>query len=187
MKEITRLENLAKRNSLSRETVEKKSRLIEERLFGLEEFQKARAVMLYYGVKNEVGTKALIESCLKAGKRIALPVTDFGKNTMKAVEVFSIAGLEETSHGLVEPKAGKEFRTEDLDLVVLPGVAFDTSGNRIGMGKGFYDGLLRKTGTRVKLVGLCFEENIEESIPNKSHDIRVDIVVTDKKVVRCRQ
>ena len=77
--------------------------------------------------------------------------------------------------------------TGELDLVIVPGVAFDETGGRIGRGKGFYDALLRKTSTKVPLIGLCFEENLEKNIQCESHDVKMDIVVTDEQVIRCKE
>lgn len=186
MKEIARMQNLAKRNALTKEQVESKSKCIEERLAVLPEFAKAKTVMLYYGINHEVETRGLIERALKAGKRVALPATNFEKNAMVPMEISSLEELYKTSRGLFEPKTQKPIMTSELDLVIVPGVAFDKAGGRIGRGKGFYDTLLKKTSTKVPLIGLCFEENLEKSIQCESHDIKMDIVVTDEQAIRCK-
>ncbi len=186
MKEIARLRNLAKRNSLSRQQIEKKSKQIEERLLALPEFEKAKIVMAYYGVRNEVETKGIIQKALQAGKIVALPVTDFEKKTVVPILINSLEQLQKTQFGLVEPTSKKPVETTELDLIIVPGVAFDKSGCRIGRGKGFYDELLRKTSTEITLVGLCFEENLEERLPSESHDVKMDLIVTDKQVIRCK-
>ncbi len=186
MKEIIRLQNLAKRNSLSKKQVVKKSATIGKRLLHLPEFEKARTVMLYFGVNNEVETKDIIEEALLARKRVALPLSDFGRKKIAPKEISSLKELHKTKHGLFEPCARKEVKTSDLDLIVVPGIAFDKQGNRIGTGKGLYDSLLRRTSTRIPLVGLCFEENLHERLPSESHDVKMDIVVTDKQTVRCK-
>jgi len=184
MKQILRMQNLAKRNQLSKREVAAKSKAIEEKFLALPEFEKAKTIMLYYGVNNEVETRNLIEKALALGKRIVLPATNFEKGTMKPVELSSLDKLVETEKGLLEPKLEKEVEVEEIELVVVPGVSFDSQGGRIGRGKGFYDSLLRKTSTKIALVGLCFEENLEENIPIESHDVKMDIVITDSKVIR---
>jgi 5-formyltetrahydrofolate cyclo-ligase len=186
MKEILRLENLGKRNSLGRGQVEKKSLAVQGLFLGLPEFAKAKSLLVYYGVNNEVETKGIIEKALEQGKQVSLPITDFEKKRLKLGKINSLAELKKTKQGLVEPKLLKEVKKEDLDLVVLPGIAFDRQGNRIGRGLGFYDNLLRKASTRIKLVGLCFSENLEEEIPSESHDVKMDVVVTDQEVIRAK-
>ncbi|MFA4855468.1 MAG: 5-formyltetrahydrofolate cyclo-ligase [archaeon] len=187
MKEITRMQNIAKRNSLTKEQVESKSKCIEERLAALPEFAKAKTVMLYYGISHEVETRGLIERALKAGKRVALPATNFEKKAMVPLEISSLEELHKTNKGLFEPKTQRPVMTSELDLVIVPGVAFDKTGGRLGRGKGFYDALLRKTSTKVPLIGLCFEENLEKSLPCESHDVKMDIVVTDEQAIRCKE
>jgi len=183
MKQIARMRNLAKRNSLTKKEVGEKSLLIGEMFLALPEFKESKSVMFYFGVRNEPETKNIIEKALQMGKKVSLPVTNFEERKMKAVEISSAEGLRKTRIGLVEPSGGEEVKPEQLDLIVMPGVAFDRAGGRIGMGKGFYDSMLRKS-TRVKLVGLCFEENLEERIPSESHDVKMNIIVTDKQVIR---
>ena len=185
MKQIARMQNLAKRNSLSKKQVEEKSNAVQKLVEELPEFKKAKYIMLYYGVNNEVETKALIEEAISLGKRVVLHVTNFEKRAMVPREINSIEELAKTKQGLFEPKTQKPVETKEIDLIIIPGVAFDKNGSRIGRGMGFYDSLLRKTSTKIPLIGLCFEENLEEKIPIESHDVKMDIVVTDKKIIRC--
>lgn len=185
MKEIARLKNLSKRNSLSKKQVKEKSNAVQKLVEELPEFKNAKCIMLYYGVNNEVETKALIEKALTLGKRVALPATNFEKRAMVPREINSIEELAKTKQGLFEPKTQKFIETKEIDLIIIPGVAFDKSGSRIGRGMGFYDSLLRKTSTKIPLIGLCFEENLEEHIPIESHDVKMNIVITDKKIIKC--
>jgi len=187
MKEISRLQNLAKRNSLSKQQVERKSQAIQERFLDLPEFKNAQAIMLYFSIKNEAKTKGIIEKTLQLGKKVVLPVTNFENRKIVPTELGSLKELKKTRQGLFEPTGKNQVKTSELQLVVVPGIAFDTQGSRIGTGKGFYDSLLRRTTTKVPLVGLCFEENLEEALPKESHDVKMDIIVTDKKVIRCKK
>lgn len=184
MKDLIRMQNLAKRNSLNKEEIAKKSTLIQKNLEELPEYQEAKTVLFYYGIKNEVQTKKIIQKAIETGKKVLLPKTEFEKRKMALVEIKSLEDLEKTKQGLLEPK-GKKEETNKIDLIILPGVAFDLEGGRLGQGMGFYDSLLRKTATEVKLAGLSFEENIEEKVPTESHDIKMDIIITDKKTTRC--
>ena len=186
MKDLIRMQNLAKRNTLDKEQIKQKSSLIQEKLEQLPEYQEAKAILFYFGVKNEVQTGKMIKSTLEKGKKVFLPKTNFEKRTISIVQINSLENLVETKQGLFEPE-GKEETVETIDLIILPGVAFDLEGRRIGQGMGFYDSLLRKTKTNVPLVGLCFEENIEEEIPTESHDIEMNIIITDQKTTRCKK
>lgn len=187
MKAILRLQNLAKRNQLSKREVAEKSRIIQESILALPEFRQAKTIMLYFGIDNEVETSALIEKSLLLGKKVCLPVTDFEKKHVKAIEISSLSELRQTGSGLLEPTGEKEADPGKLSLIFLPGVAFDKKGNRIGRGGGYYDSLLRKVSTKVLLIGLCFEENLEESIPAESHDVKMDLVITDRQTIRCKE
>jgi len=184
MKENARLQNLAKRNGFSEKELEEKSRLACTNVLSMPEFAKAKRAMLYYGVKSEVRTRQLIEQGLKEGKEIFLPATDFEKRKIFPVRISSLGDLKETANGLMEPVSGESLDSSGLGLIVVPGIAFDRQGNRIGSGRGFYDSLLRRTSTRVKLVGLCFSENFLERLPSESHDVKMDFVVTDRGIFR---
>jgi len=185
MKQIARMRNLERRNSLGRKKVEEKSGLIEEKLLVLQEFTKSEKAMLYFSVGNEVKTKGIIERALEEGKKVFLPVTDFGARKIEPVQISSLEELKKNKQGLFEPIGSKTIKASELNLIVVPGVAFDRQGNRIGTGKGFYDNMLRRVSRKVSLVGLCFEENLEERLPVESHDIKMDLIVTDKEIVRC--
>lgn len=188
MKQLVRMQHSQKRNSLSREEVEKKSTAIAEKFLALQEVKGAATIMLYVGIKNEVQTKDLIEKLLAQGKKVIVPVTDFEKREIALAEIHSLDELVEKGFGLLEPKNAptKPLAPEELRLIVVPGIAFDRQGVRIGTGFGFYDKLLRRTSTKVPLAGLCFSENLEERLPAESHDVKMNIIVTDREVLRCR-
>ncbi|MBN2066963.1 MAG: 5-formyltetrahydrofolate cyclo-ligase, partial [Candidatus Diapherotrites archaeon] len=150
----------------------------------LEQVQGAKTLLLYVGVKSEAQTLNLIEQLLKMGKTVAVPVTDFEKHDIKPVQITSTSSLKEGKAGLLEPKAIRAVETKAIDLIVVPGIAFDREGRRIGSGFGFYDKLLRKVSCKVPLVGFCFQENLVEMLPAESHDIKMDMVITDKELIR---
>jgi 5-formyltetrahydrofolate cyclo-ligase len=186
MKQIARMRNLEKRNCLSDRQVAEKSWKIAAYFFELPEAKKAKTMMVYVGVKKEARTAELIKQLLSEGKRIAVPLTDFKKKEIVLSELKDINELEEKPHGLLEPKQGavRALQPSEIDLVVVPGVAFDRQGTRIGTGYGFYDKLLRKIPSKVPLVGFCFEENLDEQLPRESHDVRMTVIITDKQVLR---
>jgi len=185
MKQKTRQEALAKRDALSVEEIAAKSKKIKEKLFELQEFQKAKTIMFYVSVRSEVRTIEMIEEALKAGKKIVVPVCDWRKNEMILSEIHSLEELEEKKFGLCEPKKEffRELKAEHVDLVVVPGVAFDENGYRIGYGKGFYDKFFSKLQKRVPKIALAFELQILPAIPNHKHDQKINKIITEKRII----
>ena len=102
-------------------------------------------------------------------------------------QVEGLASLEQGSFGILEPcPTGIDHHADEADLIVVPGVAFDLSGHRIGYGKGFYDRFLRHPGRKAHLVGLCHDfQLIAGDIPAEGHDIQMEIIVSDRRIVRC--
>ena len=189
MKELARMRHAQKRNSLSKQQVAEKSGKVAEAFLQLPEVQKAKTMLLYVGVGNEVQTAALIERLLAQGKHVAVPLTDFKSKRIILSEIRGLHDLEEKGSGLLEPKKKpvKPLLAGELDLIVVPGIAFDMQGSRLGTGYGFYDKLLRRTSSKIPLVGFCFAENLEERLPAESHDVKMNIIITDKEVIRCRE
>jgi 5-formyltetrahydrofolate cyclo-ligase len=99
-------------------------------------------------------------------------------------EIFSLSELEKSSFGLLEPKNQKIVEAKKLDLIIVPGASFDKNGNRIGYGKGYYDRFLKTISKHASTIGLCFEDNIEENIPTEAHDVKVDVVLTEKNTFK---
>ncbi len=142
--------------------------------------------MFYVDVRDEVRTRQALPDALKSGKRIVVPYCLDGE-----LELFWLESMDELELGMyriLEPKnelrtvAAKHLQPEDLDLVMVPGVAFDRNGGRTGHGKGYYDKLLQHARKDAPLVALSFECQLFEQIPAEEHDIYMDKVVTEKEV-----
>ncbi len=160
------------------------------RFAALAEYRGAGSVMLYVGVRNEVGTRPLLLQAVAEGKRVAIPYC-VGEN----LELFRFEGildLAPSGFGLLEPRP--ELRTdptrrvdpEELNLVMVPGVAFDRRGGRIGHGKGYYDRLLPRVRRDAPLVAVAFECQIFREIPMLEHDVFMDQVITETATYRGR-
>jgi len=102
-------------------------------------------------------------------------------------QVERLEQLSPGCFGILEPcRNGVDHQADEADLIVIPGVAFDQSGHRIGYGKGYYDRFLQHPGRTAGLVGLCHDfQLIEGNIPADRHDIRMELVVTEKRIIRC--
>jgi 5-formyltetrahydrofolate cyclo-ligase len=159
---------------------------IVRRFMDLPEYEKAGTVMFYVDVRDEVRTRQALPEALASGKRIVVPYCLDGE-----LELFWLENMDELELGMyriLEPKvelrdvAAKRLTPTDLDLVMVPGVAFDRNGGRTGHGKGYYDKLLQHARKDAPLVALSFECQLFEEIPAESHDIFMDKVVTEDVV-----
>lgn len=162
------------------------SRRIVASFMAQPEYAAARTVMFYVDVRSEVRTRNDLEAALKTGKRIVVPYCVNGE-----LELFHLESMDELELGMyriLEPKAdlrpvaAKRVEVEELDLIMVPGVAFDRRGGRTGHGKGYYDKLLEHARPDTPLIALAFECQLFPEIPMQSHDIFMDKVVTESAV-----
>jgi len=177
-KTLLRKELLEKRRNISLLLRHAKSRKILRKLSLEPEFRRAEHVALYYGIVPEVETRFLLKKVLK-DKKLYLPAVAPKKSLMLR-QVRSLSrDLKQGAYNIMEPKASCKKRSADrMDIFIVPGVAFDKTGGRMGRGGGYYDRLLRKAKKVIK-VGLCFREQIVEKVPMKAHDVRMDQIITD--------
>ena len=181
-----RKEILSKRNSIPPEVRKSKDKAIEERLFGLAEVMAARTVFFFASFRSEVDTSGMIRRSLGEGRRVVLPRVE-GKN----LGLYEIKGLDELISGCMnipEPSVLTDDRRvtiNDVDVVVIPGAAFDERGNRIGYGGGFYDRLLAELQKPIPIIAPTYEEQVINSVPTFAYDKKVGMIVTDRRVIRC--
>ncbi len=162
------------------------SRRILARFFTLPEYEQAETVMFYVDVRAEVRTRHDLENALASGKKIVVPYCVDGE-----LELFHLESIDELEIGMyriLEPKpdlrdvAAKKVPVAELDLIMVPGVAFDQRGGRTGHGKGYYDKLLEHARPETPLVALAFECQMFPEIPMQDHDVFMDKVVTEENV-----
>lgn len=182
-----RRDTLAKRDSIALYVRKEKDALIQQQLLSVPEFINAKVVLFFVSFRSEVSTPALIEEALRLGKKVILPRVDREQRKLRLYEVKGMHELRPGFMGIPEPDVSGERERDinDADFVVMPGAAFDRSGNRLGYGAGYYDSLLVSLRRKIPLVALAYEEQIVESLPSEPHDIPVDLVVTDKRLIRC--
>jgi 5-formyltetrahydrofolate cyclo-ligase len=184
MKETIRREIMEKSKNFSKLELLKKSKKIKKRLFSMKEFKQAKTILFYVSYENEVFTHNMIKECLLNGKHIVVPVSDTKNRQLILSILTSWDDLDFGAYGILEPKKDKikEIPINKIEFIVVPGVVFDKQGHRIGHGLGYYDVLL-KNNTNAFLVGLAFEEQIVEKISEEPHDIPVDKIVTEKRII----
>lgn len=194
MKKRLRAELLKKRDFIPPEQKVLKEAEIKKSLFALDAFKKANSLLLYVSFRSEADTTGYLDDVIKLGKKLILPVVDSRHRELKLYEIRDTSELVPGYMGIYEPGVGEDRRADlkDIDLVIIPGVGFDIKGNRLGYGGGCYDrllsfesGRLAKADHHIMTIALAFEEQISEEIPTESHDIKVDIIITDKRLIHC--
>ncbi len=157
---------------------------------GLPEYQAAQTVMFYVDVRSEVRTRNYLATALTHGKRIVVPYCVNGE-----LELFLLESMDELALGayrILEPKAelrqlpAKRIDVKELDLIMVPGVAFDRRGARMGHGFGYYDKLLQHARPETPFVALAFECQLFPEIPTQAHDQFMDKIITEKQIYEGR-
>ena len=178
---------LACRRALSVEERASRSAAITEKLLSLEAVQKARTVFAYAAMEDEVQTEPLIASLLDRGKRVAIPLV-IGKRAMEAALVPSMDAMETGAYGILTVRAERReiLAPQEIECVIVPGVAFGLDGSRLGMGGGYYDAFLPKAERAVR-VAAAFQCQISEDIPSLPYDCGVDWIVTEQGVFKANK
>lgn len=180
MKKALRKESLEKRDLLQKEDIIGKSKAIKEKLFLLSEFINAKTIAFYVSKGSEVFTHNIIKELL-GEKRILVPkVLD---NEIVFSEIDNFNELKPGKFDILEPVEIKEANHNEIDLIIVPGIAFDKKGHRIGYGYGYYDKILKKINC--KKIGLVFSLQIVDKIPKEDYDVAVDKVITEEMVIDC--
>lgn len=176
-KQCIRSKMLLRLKSHKEEARKRKNQSIKTKLFRTSVFRKAKTVMFYISFGGEVDTSNMIETAKKLGKTIVVPVCKHNKITLRPCILMHKAKLEKGPYGICQPADKNFIKAEDLDLVIVPGLAFDKKGNRLGRGRGCYDYFLKRLFNRVPTVGLAYDFQILPSIPTTKTDISVRRVI----------
>lgn len=187
-KAAIRKEVLAVRKTLDPETLKTNSGCIVQKVKALAAFRQARTVLIYLSIRGEVETDGLVEDALSAGKTVCVPVTDPPSGELKLAHLPGLdIEFKKGPFGIREPEDRflKWIPPEEVDLVILPGLAFDRKGGRIGYGKGYFDRLLERLRPSAFRVGLAFDFQIYDSLPQDASDRRVHTIITETQVIDC--
>ena len=174
----------ARRLAMSRSEVIEKSYAISLSILESDFYKKARSVMLYMPIGNEVSTSLIKADAEENKKRLYYPVTSENTKEIKAYRVKEKTEFKKGGFSIPEPKNAKLASSEEIDLIIVPGVAFSKNGARVGFGKGCYDRFLKNM--KATKVGICYELQIFDGIQEDENDIRVDYVVTENGVIKCK-
>ncbi|HOT21090.1 MAG TPA: 5-formyltetrahydrofolate cyclo-ligase [Sedimentibacter sp.] len=170
------------RNNMSKEDVKKNSNAIMDKITSLDIYKQSKVVFIYMDFKNEVITSNLIKRMLCEKKRVVIPYTDSINTVLIPSEITKESDLKQNSFGYFEPKSILPVNIEEIDLVIVPGVVFDKNLNRIGFGKGYYDKILNRLKPSAKKVALAHDFQVLEDIPAEEHDVKMDMIITEKNI-----
>lgn len=185
-KDLLRKTIIKKRRSINEEERRRKNAAIERNILSLPVYKDSETIMMYMNYWDEVDTGGIAEDTLLDGKRLVIPLC---KGEM--IIPSEIKRLEEDVQigmfGIREPRPGnfKPVPPKDIDIVLVPGVAFDAQGNRIGFGKGFYDRFLPQLRDNVTIIGLAYSCQIVDHIDAEEHDFTMSLLVTENGVIYC--
>lgn len=167
------------------------SRAIQGKVIALPEFAAANTILTYIGVRTEVATDAIVAEAVRRGKKVAAPyVTPEG---LRAAFIEGRGDLVPARFGLVEPADRikqdplRNCRPGEVDLFVVPGLAFDRSGGRVGFGRAYYDRLLAQASPKAFFVAVCFHSQLVDQVPMVEHDIPMHVIVTERETIRTRE
>lgn len=185
LKKEMRIRMKEKRSEITSEERAHLSSLILKNIISLLEYKNSEIVLTYVSKSDEVDTIAFIEQALKDGKKVAVPRCIDGTPLMDFYYIKGIDELERGSYGLLEPRQIEENKyTQHEGFCLVPGLAFDRFGSRLGYGKGYYDRFLQKF--KGVTAGLCFSPILSQNkIPTGRYDFPVSYVITDRKIIKC--
>jgi len=171
---------------ISDKDLSKRTKLIENNLLELANFLESSIALLYMGKEGEVASNSILERCFELKKIVVLPAFNNEKYDMKLMKVDNLkTDLMLGKRGVLEPDINrcKIVPIESIDIAIIPGLAFDEKGGRVGTGEGYYDRFIPKLSNTTRKVALALDKQIIQQVPMDSHDKHVDIIVTDERII----
>jgi 5-formyltetrahydrofolate cyclo-ligase len=167
------------RDALSLDFIKITSKEIQDNLRKVDFFRTAKTIGAYYSIGSEVRTQDILQEILNAGKELALPKVV--KNDLVFKKISSFSELEQGNFSIMEPKDKCEI-VKNLDVVIVPAIALTKDGFRLGYGFGYYDRYLH--GKKSKTIALSYAKQIIKSFPHDNNDVKINVIVTEDKVIR---
>lgn len=184
-KKLLRQAVLEKRSRLTLLEIAQKSETIRRIVVATQAFASARFIMAYLDARNEVQTEGIIKQAWAEGKRVAVPVCIPQTHTLLVSEIMSFEELCDGFYCIREPMEEymRPVSPEQLDLIIVPAVAYDKKGYRIGYGGGYYDRFLSSLNKDIATIGIAFDVQIIEKVSVQPFDIPVDMVITESGII----
>ncbi|MCH3958454.1 MAG: 5-formyltetrahydrofolate cyclo-ligase [Selenomonas sp.] len=154
-------------------------------LYAQPAFETAQTIFLYASMADEVQLDALMERCLALGKMVCLPLIT-GPGTMEAAVLPSMAALVTGKFGIrtIDPACRQVLDARTIDLIIVPGAAFDAAGRRLGLGAGYYDRFMAERAPQASRIALTFDCQMVDEVPVEPHDQMVNLVITETKLLK---
>lgn len=183
-KETLRRKLKEEREHLSKRDGRDLSKRILENLFLLPDFFRSDVVHTYVSSKkNEVDTHELIRVLLKQKKRVVVPIAEKATKQMRHSELYSLSELGTGSYGILEPRMYRPVNIADVNIIVVPALAVDRKGNRLGFGAGYYDRFLHDVN--IPTVALAYDFQIVGEVPADQTDVPISFIVTENEIIKC--
>jgi 5-formyltetrahydrofolate cyclo-ligase len=174
---------LDRRRALSAADRRRNSRLIQEKLISRAEYADAHVVALYSPIHNEVEMEGVVDHALSSGKTVLLPAVSRTGGLLFR-ELTQTSCMHEGKYGILEPcVSNRVYDPAEADIIVVPGIAFDMKGHRIGYGKGYYDKTLHHLEGQGRIIAVCYDFQLVDVIAGEPHDVKIDLVITEKRIV----
>ncbi len=173
-------------DKFTREELAQKYEIIERRLFEFANFMESQMVFLYTPVNGEISTENIIKKALQIEKQLVLPALTTTKNVINLYKITNYnKDLVTGANDILEPdiKKCKKISLEDIDIAIIPGLAFDDKGGRVGFGNDYYRRLISKLPETCRKISLAYEEQVVDQIQMESRKYTVDIIITDKRII----
>lgn len=173
---------LGQRLQLKHATIEEKSRQIAKNFLSIDEIQDKENFSVYLPINNEVDTKFIINNLLGLNKHLNCPYFSKVDNAYCFTKFLGWQKLERGPYRILQPASPQKVNPSIIEVAIIPGIAFDLQGTRLGYGKGVFDWLLSKSAAL--RIGLAYDFQIVDEIPKEKHDLVMDTVVTEKQILR---
>lgn len=183
MKNNIRKTYKTKRAQMSQEDVRSKSRIAAKKFLLSDIYKTCKTLMLYMPLGNETDTSEIVKTAFKDGKRLVFPVTDAKTAVITPYYATEHTKFSNGAFSVSEPASTSIASVSDIDVVLVPGIAFAKNGARVGFGKGCYDKLL--INARATKVGFCYDFQMCDNISVQAHDICMDYIVTNAEFIKC--
>jgi len=176
---------------MTSDEVNYKSLSIINRIMDINYFKNSAIIMCYMDIKNEVCMREFIKKSIQSGKRVCIPYIEGNSHGRGKIESYEIKDVindtKKGAYGILEPDICKcaKVKSDVIDIVIVPGVVFDMNGHRIGYGAGYYDIFLKSVNRSCMKIAASYELQLVEKIKKAGHDVPVDIIVTEKRVIKC--
>ena len=177
------------RNNMGIGEKQEKDNVIRDKFLESDYYKNSNKIFIYISYSSEIDTINIINKALNDDKDIFVPKTIFDTKEMNAVKINSLKNMKKDRYGILEPEEGRAcIDPNELDLIVVPGVAFDNNGGRMGYGAGYYDRYFKKISTEnrnnVKKIALAYNFQIVDNVPMNNEDVKIDDIITEENIIK---